>query len=319
MHLSRIGLCLAALFLAAPANAQSPGLWSTAAGMTTTRSDIGAVEAGGKIYIVGGQANGRTDSPLIQVFDPSVAMWRDLAPMPRGGSHVGVAAMNGKIYVAGGFLANVHKDPIDQFAEYDIASNSWKTLPPLPRPLGSPGLAAIDGKLHVIGGRGPDAKTVNTHFVFDPASGSWSNAAPLPLARDHLGIVALAGKIYVVGGRTDATVNNTGQTDAYDPQTGKWQTLAPMPTGRSSGFAGVYRDRIVFVGGECKNPQTRQTFDENEAFDPKTNTWSVLQKPPGGMHAGALASIGNTAYFFGGNNGCGGDNPSTTVWAFRLP
>lgn len=318
---SRIaGLSLAALLaLAAPALAQSQGTWSTAAQMTTTRGDIGVVASGGKIYVMAGNSAGRVDSQLAQEFDPATARWRDLAPLPRGGSHVGTALMNGKIYVAGGFLANVHKDPIDQLAEYDIAGNSWKTLAPMPRPLGSAGLAAVGGKLHVIGGRGPDAKTVTTHMVYDVATGKWSDAAPLPLARDHLGIVTLGGKIYVVGGRTEATVNNVGQTDVYDPATDKWTTLAPMPTGRSSGFVGVYKDMIVFVGGECKSAQTRMAFDEVEAFDPKTGRWTSLQKPPGGMHAGGLASIGNTAYLFGGNGGCGGDNPSTAVWAFRLP
>jgi N-acetylneuraminic acid mutarotase len=316
----RAGLCLiAALVLTAPAHAQSGGTWSVAGKMTTTRSDIGIAEYGGKIYIMGGNSAGRVDSQMAQEFDPATGKWRDLAPLPRGGSHVGVSAMNGKIYVAGGFLANVHKDPIDQLAEYDIASNSWKVLPPLPHPLGSPGLAAVGGKLHVIGGRGPDAKTVTSHMVLDLATGKWSDAAPLPLARDHLGTVVLGGKIYIVGGRTEATVNNVGQTDVYDPATNAWTTLAPMPTGRSSGFVGTYKGLIVFVGGECKNPQTRMAFDENEAYDPKTNRWTMLQKPMSGMHAGGLASVGDTAYFFGGNGGCGGDNPSTNIYAFKLP
>lgn len=317
---SRIaGLSLAAMLAAAPAYAQSPGTWSTAAQMTTTRGDIGVLESGGKVYVIAGNSNGRVDSTLVQEFDPATARWRDLAAVPRGSSHVGAAIVNGKIYVAGGFLANVHKDPIDQLAEYDIATNTWKTLAPMPRPLGSAGLAAVGGKLHVIGGRGPDTMTVTTHMVYDLATGRWSDAAPLPLARDHFGTIALGGKIYVVGGRTAATVNNVGQTDAYDPATDKWTTLAPMPTGRSSTFAGVYKDMIVVVGGECKNAQTRAAFDEAEAYDPKTNRWTSLQKPPGGMHAGGLAAVGNTAYLFGGNGGCGGDNPSTNVWAFRLP
>jgi N-acetylneuraminic acid mutarotase len=302
------------------AHAQAPqGSWSVVGQMTTSRTDIGVVETGGKIYVMGGQANGRTDSPMAQEFDPANLRWRDLAPAPRGGSHVGIAAMNGKIYMAGGFLANVHKNPIDQLAEYTIATNSWKTLAPLPRPLGAAGLAAVGGKLHVIGGRGPDAKTVTYHGVYDVAAGTWSMAAPLPLARDHLGIIVEGGKIYVVGGRTDQTVDNSGQTDVYDPSTDKWQTVAPMPTKRSSGAIAVYKGQIIFFGGECKNPQTRATFDENEGYDPKTNRWTALARPPTGLHAGGFGAAANTAYFFGGNQGCGGDNPSTSVWAFKLP
>ena len=313
---------LALLCLAAPLNAgaQAPqGTWTKVGETTTVRTDTGIATLNGKIYLMGGQANGVTASAMAQEFDPATQRWRDLAPLPRGGSHVGVGAMNGKIYVAGGFLANVHKDPIDQLAEYDIATNSWRSLRPMPRALGAVGLAAIGGKIHVIGGRGTDAKTVNLHQVFDLAAGKWSTAAPLPLARDHLGVTVLDGKIYVAGGRTDQTVDNTNQTDVYDPATDKWQTVAAMPTKRSSSGITVYKGQILSFGGECKNPQTRATFDNIEGYDPKTNRWTEYTHHPTGLHAGGLAAVGDTAYFFSGNAGCGGDNPSNAVWAFKLP
>jgi N-acetylneuraminic acid mutarotase len=301
-------------------HAQSPaGTWSVGGQLTAERSESAAAVINGKIYVLGGTALGREDSPIYQEFDPATKTWRDLAPMPRGASHVGVAALNGKIYVAGGFTANVHKNPVDQFAEYDVAANSWRVLAPISSPRGSVGLATVGGKLHVIGGRGPDAKTVGTHEVYDPATGKWSMAAPLPVARDHLGIVAMGGKIYIVGGRTDATVDNTALTDVYDPATDKWQSLAPMPTKRSSGGIAVSRGQIVYFGGECKNPQTRATFDENEAYDPKADRWTTLAKPSTGLHAQGAAAIGDTVYFFGGTSGCGGDGPSKAVYAFRMP
>jgi N-acetylneuraminic acid mutarotase len=316
------GLCAAAMFVmdALPVQAQGgQGTWMRVGDTTTQRSETGTAVWAGKIYLIGGEAQGRQDSPMAQEFDPATLRWRDLAPMPKGASHVGVAAMDGKIYIAGGFTANVHKNPLDQFAEYDIAKNGWKQLPPLPSPLGSVGLAAVGGKLHVIGGRGPDGKTVGTHSVFDPASGKWAMAAPLPVARDHLGIAVVAGKIYIVGGRTNATVDNVGLTDVYDPATDKWQSLSAMPTPRSSGALVYYKDLIVYHGGECKDPQKRITFDEFEGFDPKTNMWRSLPKAPTGLHAQGGAAAGNSLYLLGGTAGCGGDNPSDAVYAFKLP
>jgi N-acetylneuraminic acid mutarotase len=317
-----IAACCALILLpgtSAYAQNAGAGTWTVVGQMAGPRTDIGVTETGGKIYILGGQANGRTDSPMAQEYDPATGKFRDLAPMPKGASHVGVAAMNGKLYVAGGFLANVHKDPQNQAAEYDIATNTWRVLPGISSPRGAVGAAAVGGRLHVIAGRGPDGKTVTTHDVYDLATGKWSLAAPLPVARDHLGVIAYEGKIYVIGGRTDLTVDNTGIADVYDPSTDKWQTLAPMPTKRSSGALMIYKGRLVFVGGECKNPMTRATFDENEAYDPKTNAWTKLANHPTGIHAGGWASVGDTAYFFSGNQGCGGDKPSTAVYAFKLP
>ena len=86
--------------------ADAQGTWSVAAQMTTTRTEIVADAFKGKIYVAGGEALGRQDSPLFQEFDPQTGRWRDLAPMPKGASHVGIAALNGKIYVAGGFTAS---------------------------------------------------------------------------------------------------------------------------------------------------------------------------------------------------------------------
>jgi N-acetylneuraminic acid mutarotase len=309
----------ASLLLSTAAFAQASGTWTVVGQMAGPRTDIGVTETGGKIYILGGQANGRTDSPMAQEYDPKTGNFRDLAAMPKGASHVGVAAMNGKLYVAGGFLANVHKDPQNQVAEYDIASNTWRALPGFPSPRGAAGLAAVGGKLHVVAGRGPDGKTVTTHDVYDLASGKWSLAAPLPVARDHLGILTVDGKIYVIGGRTDQTVDNTGIADVYDPSTDKWTTLAPMPTKRSSGALMAYKGRLVFVGGECKNPMTRATFNETEAYDVKTNSWAKLADHPTGIHAGGWAAVGDTAYYFSGNKGCGGDGPSAAVYTFKLP
>jgi hypothetical protein len=152
-------LALSGLFALAD---DSPGKWSVAAQMTTTRTEILADAYKGKIYVAGGEALGRQDSPLFQEFNPKTGSWRDLARMPIGASHVGLAALNGKIYVAGGFTANVHKNPLDQFIEYDIATGKWRNLAPLSSPRGSISLVAFRGKIHAIGGRGPDGMTIAT-------------------------------------------------------------------------------------------------------------------------------------------------------------
>src|SRR5215831_18371351 len=110
--------------------ADGDGVWSTVGQGTTERSEIAAVNVNGKIYLAGGEALGRQDSPLFQEYDPATGRWRDLAPLPKGASHVGMAALNGRIYVAGGFTANVHKNPRDQFVEYNPATNTWRELPP---------------------------------------------------------------------------------------------------------------------------------------------------------------------------------------------
>ena len=317
------GALFAAMGFSAPAayaqGASGQGTWAVAGTMTTERTEVASAEVNGKLYVLGGSALGREDSPLNQEFDPATGRWRDRAPMPRGASHVGVAAMNGKIYVAGGFTANTHKNPIDQFAEYDPATDSWRVLAPIAAPLGAVGLVAAGGKLHVVGGRDQELKTVAMHQIYDPAAGKWSKAAPLSVARDHLGVASVGGRVYVFGGRTAAAVDNVGLIEMYDPATDGWKAMAPMPTARSAGAPVEYHGLILWVGGECQNPQTHATFTENEAYDPKANRWMVLAKHPTGLHGHSASVVGNSVYVTGGTSGCGGIDPNKTVYSFRLP
>jgi N-acetylneuraminic acid mutarotase len=299
--------------------ADSEGTWSVAAQMTTARTEIVADEFQGNIYVAGGQTPTVQASPMLQEFNPQTGRWRDLSPMPKGASHPGVAALNGKIYVAGGFAVTVHKSPLDQFLEYDIATDKWRSLAPLSSPRGSISLVALAGKLHAIGGRGADAMTVGTHEVYDPATGKWTMAAALPVARDHLAAVVADDGLHVFAGRTDATVDNVGLHDIYDAAADRWRTLAPMPTPRSSGAAAYYRGLILYYGGECRDAKARIAYDEFDAYDPKTNSWKALAKPPSALHAQAAAVAGNTAYFIGGSSSCGSDQPSLAVYAFRSP
>jgi N-acetylneuraminic acid mutarotase len=313
-----------ALLLTVPSaaiHAQTAGAgeWSTPMQLTTDRSEIGAVLIGGKLYVAGGNALGRQDSPLFQELDLATGRWRDLAPMPRGSSHLVMATLNGKIYLAGGFTANVHRNPLDQFLEYDPATNQWRPLAPLSSPRGAVGLVAVGGLIHAIGGRGPDGNVVATHEVYNTATNSWAPKAPLPVARDHLGIAVVDGQIHVFGGRTGATVDRVAEHDVYDPATDRWRQAAPLITPRSAGASVVYRGLIVYAGGECKDPMMRKTFDEVEAYDPKTDRWTSLAKHPTGFHAAAAFANGPSAYIVGGNAGCGGDKPLATIQALRLP
>jgi N-acetylneuraminic acid mutarotase len=154
--------------------------------------------------------------------------------------------------------------------------------------------------------------------VYDPATNTWTMAAPLPLARDHLGIAVAAGRIHVFGGRTDATVDNTARHDVYDPATNTWSTAAPLITPRSAGATFSLDGRIVYTGGECRDPQASITFTEVEAYDPRTDRWAALPPLKPGRHAAAAVAVGDQAYLFGGNAGCGGNRPSKEVMVFRF-
>jgi N-acetylneuraminic acid mutarotase len=314
---------LAAIVMTPSALAQDQGGWSTAAPMPTARAEIGVAALDGKIYVVGGTAQGRWDSPLNFEYDPATDRWRERAPLPHGLSHVGLVGLNGKLYAFGGFTNIVHVGAMDLAFVYDPAADTWQSIAPLSSPRGSVGVAAVNGKIHAIGGRGLDKVTVNIHEVYDPVTNQWTKAAPLPLARDHLGIVVIDGKIHVVGGRTANQTDNVSEHDVYDPATDQWTKAAPLPIARSSGAATYYDGLLLYFGGECKklDPTSKfgggDTFDDSEAYDPKSNSWLTLTKLPSGRHAYGAAAVGSAAYFPGGTLRCGGMPITDQLLVFR--
>jgi N-acetylneuraminic acid mutarotase len=316
---------LANLLAVGPAFSKSTGAqgsWSTQAPLPTKRFEVGVVALGGKVYVIGGESDGKPASQLNTEYDPATDRWRDRAPIPHETSHAGVAGLNGKIYVIGGFIAVPHAGALDLAFEYDVATNKWRQLPPLSSPRGSIGLAVVGGKVHAIGGRGLYKVTVNTHEVYDPATGKWSKARPLPKARDHAGVIVVDGLIHVIGGRTAGGSDLVNLHDVYDPRTDSWQSAAPLPTARSGGAVVDYRGLILYVGGECKTPKPGgggEGFTENEAYDPKTNMWLTLAPLPEQRNGFGGAVVGQHAYFAGGSVGCGGAPTSDQLLLFTLP
>lgn len=313
-----LSLCLASFAGCTQAQETMDADWSVATNLPYARSETAATVLNGKIYVMSGNAPVAQATNIAQEFDPATMAWRDLAAMPYVASHAGAAALDGKVYVVGGFVANVHMGAIARVHAYDPTTDSWETVAPLSAPRGSPGVVALNGRIHAIGGRDVERNTVATHEIYDPTTDIWTMAAPLPLARDHLGIAVVDGRIHVFGGRTGATVDNTGRHDIYDPATDSWSDAAPLQTPRSAGVAFYIDGHIVYAGGECMDPQARTTFPEAEAYNVASGEWVNLPMLPQGRHASAVAVVGDTAYIFGGNAGCGGDTPLTELLTLNL-
>jgi N-acetylneuraminic acid mutarotase len=321
-------MCLAG---AAGALAQeaATGAWSKKAPMRHARNELQAAAVNGKIYAIGGGFNETKDGKTIdnitsgytEEYDPGTDSWRERAPMPEGGTHNGIAVLDGKIYIAGGFAGNRHTLPQAALYSYQPATDTWRKLAPLGGPLGSISLTAVDGRIHAFGGRvvGEDT-TIATHEVYDPSTDKWRAAAPMPSSRDHAGIWVVDGKVHIFGGRTAGSDSSVTLHEIYDPKTDKWSTAAPMPSARSSSAFAQYRGLLFFAGGECKTTGTaRTTFDENEAYDPKSGKWRKLAALPSGRHGFAAASVGNTLYYLGGSTECGSAGRLNDNLAFTLP
>lgn len=316
----KIGALFVALFLATlPAVAQTLGTWGLKAPMPVAHSEVGVAAIGEKLYVEGGTVPGHRSVGYNDVYDATTNTWQVRAPLPRELNHTGVAAVNGMVYIVGGFSDPVldHEGAVDTTYRYDPATDTWRMMAHLHQARGAIGVAALDGKIYAIGGSTSNEKTVATSEVYDPVKNRWSLIAPLPRARDHLAVVGANGKLHAIGGRFTGYTDNTALHDVYDPATNAWRPAAPMITGRSSGAAALYDGLIIVAGGECNHGNA---FTENEAYDPKTDTWRSLARipPPGGRHAFGAATIGSLLYFAGGAKGCGGRDTTAELMTLSL-
>lgn len=107
----------------------------------------------------------------------------------------------------------------------------------------------------------------------------------------------VGGKIYVIGCRLDSSYEGTDIIERYDPVLDKWVIdLDPIPSKRS-GIATTSVDGSIYVlGGERR----RGTFDNNERFNPITNTWTIEAAMPTARHGLGVASIDGKICLIGG-------------------
>ena len=103
-----------------------------------------------------------------------------------------------------------------------------------------------------------------------------------------MGVAALEGNIHVFGGRQNDYTDMLDRHDVYDPSSSTWSTAASLPRPRSAGAFAVFDGHIVYAGGECKPggaPFTANTFEDVDAYDAMTDSWSPLIPLPEGRHA----------------------------------
>jgi N-acetylneuraminic acid mutarotase len=343
--ISGIQLAVTILSLsAASPSASAQAKWEKLAPFPEPAEEILGSAAGGKIYVFAGLIPFWKPKGLVYEYDPANNQWTKKKPMALPSHHVAFTEFHGKIYAFGGFVYPTSGPaawvPINNAWEYDPAADSWKALAPMPSKRGSPVAAAVGDKIYVIGGAGvlpgsseisispstPHA-AVGTVEEYDPATNTWRERSPMPTPRNHAAIGAVNGKIYVIGGRVGAAfigvASDTSVVEEYDPAADKWSApRARMPTTRSALGYAVINGRIFVAGGEFQDPHMMATFRSVEAYDPASNTWSIMPPMAVSRHGLAAGGIGNRLILVGGDvqsSGTGVEVSTSEVDALVIP
>ena len=193
------------------------------------------------------------------------------------------------------------------------------------------GIAVVDGKIYAIGGKNEEG-VLNITEKYDPVTNEWTSKTSMPTARSDFGIAVYQNRIYVIGGSIGSgTVWGesllTGATEVYDPETDTWETKNSMPTPRQGLEANVVSDKIYLIGGvRYVGAFIHLEFDENEVYDPVTDSWTIKAVLPTAVWGYSSVVVDNKIYLIGGGNKTSDGtfpvtlnqiyNPATNTWNF---
>ena len=244
--------------------------WLSSRPLPAARAGRAVVALGLDIYLIGGEtADGVVDD--VNVFDTQTRAWRRAAAKPTAVAGATAADLFGEIYVPGGVLADGLPTAIVE--AYSPSQNAWRRVAPLPQPIAG-GLALTDGGfLYLIGGRG-EAGVLDTVYLYDPAADSWRPVAALPQPRMEAAGGALTGRLYVVGGSDGAA--EQASCFRYDPPRDVWESCPAMLQPRADAGSTVLLNKLYVIGGTAGD-----NAGHGEVYDPNTQTWTVLNAPPG--------------------------------------
>jgi N-acetylneuraminic acid mutarotase len=268
--------------------------WSTLADMSTGRYGLGSAEAGGYLYVVGGDTCTNTcNTTVFERYDPGANSWSTLTALPHARRFGLVAQVGGKIYAIGGFNDG---DPLLVYNDmYNPADDSWTPKAPVPAGV-EPWGAVVNGLIYVI-----TAGTPGTVNIYDPVGDSWTTGTGASLP-SFPAVAAVGNVIYWMGG-----VNGSGAyvntVYAYDTVNDSWSTKTAMTVGRGAAAAGTINGHIYLAGGIVSvAPFT--VLNTIDVYDPAGDSWnsSPLATMTVGRQALGAAVLNGKFYALGGND-----------------
>ena len=276
-------------------NLSGTDIWMEGAVMPNARTEVTAANLDAEVYVIGGFTSDGKITDIVEMYNSTDNTWtRNIKSLPLPLHHASADVYGGQIYVIGGYTGDWI--PSNNLFIYDPDTNNWTLGTPMPTPRGSPNANFVNGILYVIGGDSYD----HSHVVvegYDPHTKEWMTLSSMPTARHHAASAVVDGNIYVMGGRLSGTLVNVDVNEKYDTVLDQWTTdLEPMPSKRSGIAATAVNGSIYILGGE----QNQGTFDNNERYDPATDTWSIELPMPTARHGLGVASYDDKIFAIGG-------------------
>lgn len=257
--------------------ADGRGEWVELPPMLARRAYLSASMLDGKIYAIGGSADGRILNTF-ETFDPVTQQWEMWVAKPpmqtKRTTHASDVA-EGRIYVTGGFDGIRDLRSVEV---YDPKSNTWNTnTDNMHKCRSYHALVTCAGSIYAIGGqerlaKGEAPRAHTSVEAFELYCERWLPVPELSIGRIGPSAAVLRNSkgeefIYVTGGSTGEEVLKTGEI--FNPAEQKWEPMPDMTVPRLSHVSAFIDGRLYVIGG-FDGKVALQTF---ECYDPGSKTW----------------------------------------------
>lgn len=232
------------------------------------RRRAGAVAAGDRIYLIGGEAlyppNAYVVTADVRSYDVFLNRTDVSVPsLPETRMDAAVAKLDRYIYVAGGYRdvngTNVRPTlyRLELTEQGAPAGNPWQRLADLPENEGRAGATLVPhaGKLYLFGGITSANTTAEPILRYDPSSNTWTREALLPRGVAYAAGASLGEHLWLFGGdaSTAAEKRVLRDTVRFDPRNRTIKTFSEpasnLPDGRAGAGAIVVNGQLFLVGG----------------------------------------------------------------------
>ncbi|MEK7475819.1 MAG: hypothetical protein AAB152_09315 [Candidatus Coatesbacteria bacterium] len=290
----RRGILQTGVYRSVPTSKGECGVWVKDAPLPAGLSDHGAVEVGGRIYVVGGLKAGRQSGVATDEIwgaapatDGRIRAWEPVGRLPEPLQGHAMAAVGNRIYVIGGTAPGGCRTSA-WTAEAGGRIPGWKPVTSLPVPLANAAAVAVGDFLIVMGGQSPGSgKTLVMPTVYvgpvgaDGGVHTWylaSTKLPGPwlgFGRCQAAGVAWHNTVFCLGGQDPLwfLIDSIAAAsfDATRGELGGWGVASGPPDMHQLSAAVVWKDWVYLLGGTVQGVVTdkvlRGSFVASERED----------------------------------------------------